>query len=190
MPRIRISPAAARSAPLCRGRSSCTWWPRWRRPSTKRAAVRATPFTSGGQVSLTTATRSVGRDAGNSSHTMGGIMPRDYPCVMRLAGDRHCLETVIERSEFGSNRSVPLPAARRTKRETTDEEDPAGAGGATLGRSPLLSPQPHQPVPPLRERLELPLLLRAAHLAPGRRRAGRLAGGDDRAPVRPFLFRA
>ena len=68
------SPAReAESASLaCLGLTTCTACPRWRRPSTIRPRVMATPLTSGGKVSVTIAIRKLGartaKDSTNSSY--------------------------------------------------------------------------------------------------------------------------
>src|SRR5262245_24039582 len=67
---------------------------------------------------------------------------------------------------------------------------PADARRAALGRSPLLSPEPHQPVAAPAERDQLRLRLRDAVHRPRDRRADRLGLLDGDAPGWPLLLRA
>src|SRR5260221_13030377 len=66
----------------------------------------------------------------------------------------------------------------------------SGAQGATMGRSPLLPPQPNQSGAALGQRIELRLCLRARLPRPGRGRFGGLARRDDQPASRALLLRA
>src|SRR5262245_42592105 len=89
-----------------------------------------------------------------------------------------------------SSHTVRRLRAILQRRTESDAKFPAGARGAAVGRSPLLSPQPHQSEPAPGERGLFPVRLRADLHRSGRGRAGRLAAGDDDPADRPRLFRA
>src|SRR5271156_1078285 len=74
--------------------------------------------------------------------------------------------------------------------EDHDQEFPGTAAYPALGRPSLLSPQPDQPEPALRQRRELHGRLRHDVLRSDDVGANRLAGLDDLTPGRAFLLRA